>query len=367
MDYQTDIIRHINTKVSDTDIYKFLQSIFSKCKNMEHIFRGENKKFNKPLSSALYRQFHDEFCFDKKITKEEKEEKFKLIKSVDKNTINNLFRYFAAPSTAENTLTYLQHYGGITNLIDFTKNINIALFFACTGSNNDEDGHIYLCKIDRFYRYHKQSEIGNGHDLCISPTVKDDWMVSQKTIFVVPDQGHVKEDLDIVIPFEYKAPILVHLARYYAINTESVFCDIHGYIRNHEHKSLVDIILEEWDDYINQAIENLQLKDYEIALEYLERAIELAPDDTTAYNIRGVVEYELHLYDDAILDFNQAIELAEKDATAYNNRGIVKAVLKDYESAIADFNHALVLNSNYSKAHNNLKVTRIAVHDPKRK
>ena len=32
----------------------------------------------------------------------------------------------------------LQHYGGKTNLIDFTSDYNIALFFACDGSYNEE-------------------------------------------------------------------------------------------------------------------------------------------------------------------------------------------------------------------------------------
>ena len=38
-------------------------------------------------------------------------------------------------------LTDIQHYGGETNLIDFTRGYLIALFFACDGSF-DEDGRI---------------------------------------------------------------------------------------------------------------------------------------------------------------------------------------------------------------------------------
>ena len=38
-------------------------------------------------------------------------------------------------------LTQLQHRGGKTNLIDFTRNILIALFFACDG-HFEEEGRI---------------------------------------------------------------------------------------------------------------------------------------------------------------------------------------------------------------------------------
>ena len=37
----------------------------------------------------------------------------------------------------------LQHYGGATNLIDFTTDYFNALFFACDGSS-DEDGRVIL-------------------------------------------------------------------------------------------------------------------------------------------------------------------------------------------------------------------------------
>ena len=38
-------------------------------------------------------------------------------------------------------LTKIQHYGGSTNLIDFTKDYFVALFFACN-SSLDKDGRL---------------------------------------------------------------------------------------------------------------------------------------------------------------------------------------------------------------------------------
>ena len=58
-------------------------------------------------------------------------------------------------------LTELQHYGGHTNLIDFTTDNHIALFFACDGSP-DKDGRIILLERteekNRNYRIEKTPE-----------------------------------------------------------------------------------------------------------------------------------------------------------------------------------------------------------------
>ena len=46
-------------------------------------------------------------------------------------------------------LTEIQHYGGKTNLIDFTTDYFIALFFACDG-HHDKKGRIILQKAGRY-------------------------------------------------------------------------------------------------------------------------------------------------------------------------------------------------------------------------
>ena len=42
-------------------------------------------------------------------------------------------------------LTELQHFGGKTNLIDFTEDYLIAIFFACDGSH-EREGRVILLK-----------------------------------------------------------------------------------------------------------------------------------------------------------------------------------------------------------------------------
>ena len=60
---------------------------------------------------------------------------------------------------------------------------------------------------------------------------------------------------------------------------------------------------------------------------------------------RGNAKYNLKDYKGAIADFTKAIELNPDDATAYNNRGYSKAGLDDLDGACADFRKAISLGS----------------------
>ncbi len=58
------------------------------------------------------------------------------------------------------------------------------------------------------------------------------------------------------------------------------------------------------------------------AIEYLNNAIKMQPDDETYYYNRGVAYDNLGQYQPAIKDYNQAIRLQPDYPKAYNNRGI---------------------------------------------
>ena len=73
----------------------------------------------------------------------------------------------------------------------------------------------------------------------------------------------------------------------------------------------------------NQAFSLLQenMDNHMKALDLLNKAIELNPNDAINYNNRGVALYKLGRYQQAVKDFNQAIRLDPNDLYAYNNRG----------------------------------------------
>ena len=125
-----------------------------------YIYRGERKlhkehPYNGKVSSNLWREYGIEVeHFDIELVQKE------LLAAAKKHTgdLPQAFRLdvLASPNTVEELtqkaidfeiLTEIQHYGGKTNLIDFTMDYFIALFFACDG-RYDEDGRVIFQKID---------------------------------------------------------------------------------------------------------------------------------------------------------------------------------------------------------------------------
>ncbi len=118
-------------------------------------------------------------------------------------------------------LTEIQHYGGATNLIDFTTDYFIALFFACDG-HHDKPGRIILQKTEEI-----KSMINH-------PRNPRHRVIAQKSVFVRPSKGFIEphEDDIVTIPANLKELILGHLRMYHGISTETIYNDLYGFIRN---------------------------------------------------------------------------------------------------------------------------------------
>lgn len=126
-------------------------------------------------------------------------------------------------------LAEIQHYGGSTILIDFTKNRDVAMFFACEDKDKlDEDGRLMLLL--------KEHE-GKMWDR-ISPSKPFTRYGKQESVLVVPKIGCLfpnggaspseNDDIQCVlfnIPKELKGDILEYLARG---NITHKYLDIHG-------------------------------------------------------------------------------------------------------------------------------------------
>ena len=97
----------------------------------------------------------------------------------------------------------------------------------------------------------------------------------------------------------------------------------------------------------------LMLGQTDKAIEAYSYAIELNPNNVTAYNNRGVAYGKKGKVDRAIEDLNTAIKLNPDYAKAYNNRGVVYGLKDDFDCAIADHNTAIKRKPNYAEAYNN--------------
>ena len=97
----------------------------------------------------------------------------------------------------------------------------------------------------------------------------------------------------------------------------------------------------EWFQKGNDASE---AKEYQNAIIYYNKAIQLNPDNHPPYSMRGLAKYELQDYNGAITDYNKAVQLNPDDHPPYSARGLAKQALKDYTGAITDYNKAVQLN-----------------------
>ena len=116
-------------------------------------------------------------------------------------------------------LTDLQHFGGNTNLIDFTVDYLIALFFACNGDHS-QNGRIILLK---------RSENTDEH--IFGPRNPVNRVIAQKSVFVRPSEGYVERYDEVVIPHRLKIPMLIYLQSGHGISNETIYNDLHSFIR----------------------------------------------------------------------------------------------------------------------------------------
>ena len=187
------------------------------------IYRGEPECFPR-ISSGLYRQLYeiDDVGFH--------------IGDAQQRRIE-LARQYAPDLSDDDILTRLQHLGGKTNLIDFTRDLNIALFFGSYHSP-DRNGRVILMDeahvlrdnrpaVSR-YRLMRDRLVPHGNPASMTDV--------QKSVWVEPWRGYITdESVTIVeIPSALKSEILWHLRVVYGIEASSVYNDLSGYIRDQD-------------------------------------------------------------------------------------------------------------------------------------
>ncbi|MDE0313943.1 MAG: tetratricopeptide repeat protein [Candidatus Poribacteria bacterium] len=334
-------------------VLDIISEIEQKSNGGGYIYRGE-RKCNPKVSSKLYRDFEiEEEHFNIELVQKE------MLAAAKRHTghLPQDFRVdvtalpsFIGESTEEaidfEILTEIQHYGGKTNLIDFTTDYFIALFFACDGRYN-EDGRVILQKIDEI------------RDMIAHPRNPRHRVIAQKSVFIRPPRGFIephKNDI-VTIPANLKQQILEHLRDYHGISTEVIYNDLYGFIRNQDFHG--DAYTHFYRGFAcgnrgdqETAFEAKQVE-YENAIKHFTEAIRLKTDLANAYFNRGVTYAFRGEFDDAIRDFNTVIQLQPNHAGAYYNRGNTYVDKGELDNAIKDFSKAIELDTYYLNAHHN--------------
>lgn len=112
-------------------------------------------------------------------------------------------------------------------------------------------------------------------------------------------------------------------------------------------------------EYYNSAERKFEGKDYQGALDDLNRVIQLDPNYVQAYKNRGGTKVLLKDFKGALADYNRAIQLDSNFVNAYIGRGFLKMVaLNDYPGALNDLNRAVKIQPDSVDAYSNLAVLK---------
>ena len=311
-----------------------IQEIEEMSANGDYIYRGEPEHYKENygrISSSLWRlsakhMFHNRMGA---MTFGMKDMQALILKEVR--------RYVESDKNDFELLSEIQHYGGATNLIDFTVDYCIALFFACDSSPS-KCGRIILLK---------RTQDINEKYLIEEPRGPERRTIAQKSIFVQPPYGTIAaEDYRVVdIPKDLKKPILSHLRQYHGIFTRKIYNDLQGYIKYQgiHQEAYIHLAFGLFDKIRGS---NGEEDCYDSAITQINEAIKLNPDFAEAYLARGMVYYNQGNNACAIEDLTRAIQLDPDNSEAHVNRGEVYSTQKDYARAAEDFNRAMQLDPN---------------------
>ena len=300
-------------------VLSIIYQLAQKSAGGDYIYRGEPSCYDK-VSSNLYRRWQklgpDQSDFD----------------AVQKTILYEAKKYTSETDEFE-ILSQLQHYGGETNLVDFTTDFLIALFFACDGIP-DQDGRIVLLDTTG----EMAPYIGKPHN----PVNRT---MAQKSLLVQPPMGFIEPDDTVVILHEQKQSVLDYLRICHGISLGTIYNDLHGFIK-------VQHLHNRYFEKLHSGLTHYAKGDYEQAIKDNSEAINLAPHIPAAYNNRGVAFSSLGRLDLAMADFNKALALDPNHADAYSNRGIAYNKMGYLDLAIQDYNKALELDSRSANTYN---------------
>ena len=354
-------------------IYELIRKIVKKSGHGNCIYRGEPEHYDK-VSSALYRPSPLEFDSGKYD-----------LKRLNWSNLKNARNHIQDQKKGNfELLTELQNYGDDTNLIDFTTDFHIALFFACNGFH-DKDGRVIVLPrtkdIDKKYRVKQPLEPVNR-------------VTAQKSIFTQPQNGFIDpNDFNTVtVPANLKQWILIYLRNFQNISTQSIFNDLHGFLRNKElrqsREAYLPLVLAEinleyiadknppaedevqkdgWRDmitgytrrleyspyeaqcYVEQGKYYLYFSDFDCTIEVCSKAILLQPDHYKAYLYRSTAFLFKKQYTDAIEDVDYLIQNDLQNPMSYIIRGVAFLHQQEWEKAKLDFETSIEIDKKMDK------------------
>ncbi len=306
-----------------SEIFDIIQEIADLSIEGNFLFRGEPKHHCK-ISSTLYREC-ERIIQEAGLETELSDFNIENIESEIPNQVR-AFMMIGDQVSDLAIFTQLQHYESQTNLIDFTTDFNIALFFACDGQPG-ENGRVIVQKRNLVP--------------IEQPSGIEHRILAQKSVFVRPKRGYIDPDEAhykvVSIPANLKQHILRYIRNTNGITTEKIYNDIHGYIRTKD-------------------IHEFAYREFYIAFAYQNKA-ESMEDPKEKHE----------LWDKAIERYGKAIEYNTNFYPAYANRSTLYWNKGEYMKAIPDRSKALEINPDRAPGpytERDLKTEWMVIQDP---
>ena len=328
------------------EVRNIISDIVEKAADGNYIYRGEPECYCR-VSSSLWRQLQSTFTHHVRA-------------EVDYDVIQESYlrdaRQYGGDLYQDDfeLASQLQHLGGNTNLIDFTTDYLVALFFACDGAHDkfaydgahDKPGRVILLK--------QTEQIRNKYKIK-EPRDPINRVIAQKSMFVQPSQGFIEQDeiKTVCVKAELKESILTYLRKYHGIYTQTIYNDLQGYIKRQKihHKAYSEYGRGQYARIYSiggiASINGIALTD--VAIERYSEAIKLNPDFVEAYFDRAHVYFWIDDFDKAIKDFTRVLEFNPDHAYTHVQRGKVYSEKGCSDRAIDDFNRAIEFGDNSAR------------------
>ena len=300
----------------NTGILNIIREVTDKSSDGGYLFRGEPKHFD-TIASRIYRIYGDNPDFNPEL--------------IETFIYNDAIQYTDV-TDQDVLLSLLQHYGGDTNLIDFTTDCHMALFFACDG-HIEEDGRVILLQRRNFHT--------------LTPEAPQNRVIAQKGVFVRPPTGKIDIDNNRVrivnVPKELKRPVCDYLNKHHGIRRETVYNDLHGFIK-------LQTLRITANKEFYRGVSSFDNQEYSSSVRHYTESIQNDPIHAGTWNNRGCVYVRTGEIDKAIEDFRKTIELDPARPSAWNNLGFSYLKKGGLDDAMAAIEKALELNPAYGDA-----------------
>ncbi len=104
------------------------------------------------------------------------------------------------------------------------------------------------------------------------------------------------------------------------------------------------------DELLNQGVEFLALEQYDRAVRYFDKVINLEQTNELAYFLKGNALSKQKKYKEAMEAYDYAIKYSPGYKEAYVGKGAMLLYIGSYEEAIKQFEHALRIDPSYKDA-----------------